>query len=384
MGVYKRGRMYWFELVYDGQRYQRAARTSNRRAAEDIASAFRTALARGEAGLLERKKIPKLTEAMTAFLGWSKVEHGDHPNTTKRYVTSSKAILRHFRTAVALDKITAADVEDFKTTRSGQTGKRTRRKLRPATVNRELACLKAMFNHALKAGLLIKNPVDDVAFLDEDNLQDRILTFAEQDAYLAAGSQLLRDVATLILETGMRPGEVYALRDTSCDLEGNCVKVLKGKTPAAKRRIELTAEARRIVERRLEQVAEARIEAERVIPGYLFPLEGNLARHIPKVDTQHTAALRSSKVAKFRLYDLRHTWATRASEGGVDPVTLAAMLGHSKIHMVMRYVHPTQHHQISATQRIEAYAATARAKEKSRAAEAERKAGNVVRMRSSA
>src|SRR5262249_27050097 len=41
-------------------------------------------------------------------------------------------------------------------------------------------------------------------------------------------------------------------------------------------------------------------------------------------------------------YDLRHTWATRAAEAGIDLVTLAAMLGHSKINMVLRYAHPTQ------------------------------------------
>lgn len=46
---------------------------------------------------------------------------------------------------------------------------------------------------------------------------------------------------------------------------------------------------------------------------------------------------------RFRLYDLRHTWATRAAEAGVDLVTLAALLGHSKIVMVMRYAHPRKY-----------------------------------------
>jgi hypothetical protein len=43
--------------------------------------------------------------------------------------------------------------------------------------------------------------------------------------------------------------------------------------------------------------------------------------------------VKDSKVAPFRLYDLRHTWATRAAESGIDLVTLAALLGHSKIQM---------------------------------------------------
>ena len=59
-------------------------------------------------------------------------------------------------------------------------------------------------------------------------------------------------------------------------------------------------------------------------------------------------------VEQFRLYDLRHTFATRAAEAGVDLVTLASLLGHSRIQMVMRYAHLIEEHQISAIRKIEA------------------------------
>ena len=55
----------------------------------------------------------------------------------------------------------------------------------------------------------------------------------------------------------------------------------------------------------------------------------------------------------FTLYVLRHTWATRQVEAGTDPVTLAAMLGHSKLQMVTRYAHPSQSHQQEAMERLE-------------------------------
>ena len=74
---------------------------------------------------------------------------------------------------------------------------------------------------------------------------------------------------------------------------------------------------------------------------------------IVKVNAAHTAALRRSKVAKFRLYDCRHTWATRMVQAGVDPVTLAAMLGHSRIEMVFRYAHPTEEHQFAAMEKMQ-------------------------------
>jgi integrase len=59
------------------------------------------------------------------------------------------------------------------------------------------------------------------------------------------------------------------------------------------------------------------------------------------------------KVTTFRLCDLRHTWATRAAMSGIDLVTLAAMLGHSRIQMVLRYAHPTQHYKHQVMEKLE-------------------------------
>jgi integrase len=74
-----------------------------------------------------------------------------------------------------------------------------------------------------------------------------------------------------------------------------------------------------------------------------------------KVNNAHHGAIKRSKVAYFRLYDLRHTWATRAAMSGIDLVTLAAMLGHSRIQMVLRYAHPTTEHQTNAMHRLEEF-----------------------------
>jgi integrase len=73
------------------------------------------------------------------------------------------------------------------------------------------------------------------------------------------------------------------------------------------------------------------------------------------VNNAHDRAVRDSTVVTFRLYDLRHTWATRAAMSGIDLVTLAAMLGHSRIQMVLRYAHPTQEHQHQAMEKLEQF-----------------------------
>ena len=264
--------------------------------------------------------------------------------TAERYRYSSLALLKFFRDT-ALDRITPDDVERFKMQRAAEHGSHTGRKLRPASVNRELACLKALFNHAIKADHLLRNPVSRVKFLDEDNQQERVLSYAEQRRYLEKASPTLRDVAGLILETGMRPEEVYTLTVVNVDLARGFLRVSKGKTPAARRRIDLTPTA--------EEILQRRIAAATASGGsLLFPCEADAERSLPGIQSAHARALKESGVASFRPYDLRHTWATRAAEAGIDLVTLAAMMGHSRIQIVMRYAHPTQGHQSSAMEKL--------------------------------
>jgi integrase len=159
----------------------------------------------------------------------------------------------------------------------------------------------------------------------------------------------------LILETGMRPEEVFTLRPGQLSLEEQHLRILRGKTPAARRRIDLTPAALEILRRRLESAN----------GGCLFSCDNDPSRPLESVQSAHTRALRECKVAYFRPYDLRHTFATRAAEV-VDLVTLAAMLGHSRIQMVLRYAHPTQQHQTSAMERLLVHRKEQEAKEDAR------------------
>jgi integrase len=57
-----------------------------------------------------------------------------------------------------------------------------------------------------------------------------VLNYTEQQSYLSNASPVLRDVATLILETGMRPEEVYPTRPENVDLLNGHLQVPQGKT----------------------------------------------------------------------------------------------------------------------------------------------------------
>lgn len=354
MALYKRGKVWWFGFVHDGNRIQKSTNQGNKNVARDMEAAYHTALVKGEVGITERKKIPTFKIATSDFLKWSKQEHASKPATYRRYVTSSVALLKHFKD-VSLEKITPDEVERYKTARLSQfktvrgkdKRKQTDQKIRPATVNRELACLRAMFNHVIKGDVALKNPISKTAAktLREDNEQTRVLSYDEQAKYLAKATPMLRDVATLMLETGMRPEEVYRIQPENVHLSDGYVFNPFGKTKAAKRKIKLTATAKSVLSKRMTECKGA----------YLFAHSADENQPVPKVNSAHDRAVRQSKVAPFRLYDLRHTWATRAAEAGIDLVTLAAMLGHSKINMVLRYAHPTQEHQTKAMEKMEQF-----------------------------
>lgn len=358
MNVYKREESgpYWYRFNYKGQRIRRSSGVYNKQDAKDIASAYRTQLAKGEVGIEapeETQPVPKFGQAMKDFLDWSEQEHAAHPNTHRRYEISSKALLRYFGNT-PLDRISSDDVEKFKTWRArqkklpqGKKSKTVRKaspQLRPATVNRELACLKHLFSRNEEA--VAKNPVKSVKFLKEDNEQTRVLNAEEEKLYLLAASQPLQDIATLMLETGMRPEEVHRIRRENVHIEDGYVFNPYGKTKAARRKVPLSDTASAVLSNRLEKAK----------GDFLFPGRSTDGP-IVKVNAAHTSTLKRCKVAPFRLYDLRHTWATRSAMAGVDLVTLAAMLGHSRIQMVLRYAHPTEEHQFQAMRKLEAFVA---------------------------
>lgn len=356
MALYKRNGVYWYHFIFNGKHIQKSSKVGNKTDARTIEAAYRTQLAKGEVGIEEPEEpepIPTFAQAMKDFLEWSEQENAAHPNTHRRYFVSSKALLRYFGNT-SLDRVTSDVVEKFKTWRArqkkeaqgkkGRKAGKARKQLRPATVNRELACLKHLFTR--NEAVMAKNPVKGVKFLKEDNEQTRVLNDEEEKLYLLAASQPLQDIATLMLETGCRPAEICRIRRENVHLDQGYILNPFGKTKAARRKVPLSAAACAVITKRLEKE-----EGE-----YLFPGRSTNAP-IVKVNAAHTATIKRSKVAPFRLYDLRHTWATRSAQAGVDLVTLAAMLGHSRIQMVLRYAHPTEEHQFEAMVKLQRYMA---------------------------
>ena len=75
-----------------------------------------------------------------------------------------------------------------------------------------------------------------------------------------------------------------------------------------------------------------------------------------ELEPAHLRALRQSGIqAPFRLYDLRHTYGTRAVEAGIDVFSVAELMGHADLRTTERYVHLSKAHLEDAQKKIERY-----------------------------
>jgi integrase len=90
---------------------------------------------------------------------------------------------------------------------------------------------------------------------------------------------------------------------------------------------------------------------------WVFPSERKPGEPIGRLNHAHDrlveAAAKDEITINRVLYDLRHTFATRMAQAGIDLATLAAILGHSSIRIVQKYVHPTAKHKKAAMARYD-------------------------------
>lgn len=200
-------------------------------------------------------------------------------------------------------------------------------KVRPATVNRELALLKHMLNLAVGWKKLASNHMRGVRMLRVDNVQERILTGRETDALLAACCAHLRPVVITALHTGMRLNEILTLKWQQVDLRQRVITILNPKNGKA-RKVPLNAVMLSLLGGLGKDAC-----SEHVF------VAGRARRPVAGMRTAWLSALRRSGIARCRFHDLRHTCASRMSAAGVDLVTIKEILGHSSIAMTVRYAH---------------------------------------------
>lgn len=341
MSIYKRGKIYWYKFNFNGEAIRESTRQSNRNVARDMESAHRTSLAKGEVGLREKKPAMTLGEfCRERFAPWA-----ESSSTLKTwrdfYRVGLMAIEAYSPLArLPLDAITSERISDFASHRQADG-------MKVATVNASLRILRRVLRIAAEWGEVERVP--KVRMLSGEAHRERVITAEEEARYLAAANPLLSEVATVLVDTGLRPEECYRLvwdSITWVNGRNGTLLVTHGKTKAARRVLPMTPRVRHTLETRWEACG-------RPLEGYVWPAPTQSGHLEPSgLKKQHSKALKISKVRPFVFYSLRHTFLTRLGESGCDVWTLARVAGHSSIAISARYVHPSEDAVLNAMERL--------------------------------
>lgn len=315
MGIYKVGEKWYLDYYVDGQRIREPA-SKNKKRAEKMLAAVISDIERGEYRFKTKHKI-RFDDFAEEYLEYLKV----NKKSWHRNKASLKTLIPQFN-EMLLSKITPAHIEDYKRKRLYED------RVQPSTINRDLACLRHMFNIAKKLkGYDGENPVKDVDFFQERQYVMKILDREEIARLTSVAKDYLKPIIIVALNTGMRRGELFNLRWNDVDFAEHYIFVKKTKS-GFMRKIpmnDLVAEALKNIRRESEFV-------------FCNP---KIKDRLTCIQRPFKAACRKAGVPDLRFHDLRHTAATYMVIGGVDLATVSQILGHSDIKMTMKYAHPT-------------------------------------------
>jgi len=192
------GRVWWIEYYVHDKRLRRERIGPNKAAAENRLREVLSARA-------EERHIKKNPEAKTTFKTLAQWYIGLPEVKAKRsYDRDQRSLLKllPFFGERLLKNINPAKVEAYKQTRLNEPSGRTPQHLTaPATVNRELACLKTIFSKAIKNGKAERNPTQGVKMLKENNERDRVLSPEEYARLLAHCPDFLKPIVKLANHT---------------------------------------------------------------------------------------------------------------------------------------------------------------------------------------
>src|SRR5689334_2657104 len=106
MSIFKRGRIYWYKFMWNGELIRESTKQGNDRKARNIESAHRTALANGLVGIREKKATPTLADFLKEdFVPFVETKHAAKPATSEYYSDGVRMICKCEWASEPLDKI---------------------------------------------------------------------------------------------------------------------------------------------------------------------------------------------------------------------------------------------------------------------------------------
>jgi integrase len=217
--------------------------------------------------------------------------------------------------------------------------KRVRRKtgtveigtVKATTVHQEYRVLRRMLNVAVRKKLLPLNPCAGVEFpvILRGLFRPHYLTWSEQEKIEQHAPAYLKNVIRIITETGLRVyKELACMKKEQVDLPNRVVFIADSKTPTGVAEVPLTEIA----------IEAFRSQLELAGPGvWLFPSSKRPAEHQANFKKTWERTLKKAGIPYFRLYDLRSTYATRLSAGGVADEWVTQLLRQTDAKVFKKY-----------------------------------------------
>jgi integrase len=188
-----------------------------------------------------------------------------------------------------------------------------------------------MLNVAVRKKLLAANPCKGVEFpvVVTGLFRPHYVTWSEQERIESHGPEYLRNAVRIITETGLRVyKELTPMRREQVDLQNAVVWIPDSKTPSGRAEVPLTPLAVQAFQAQMAMAANS---------PFLFPSDRNPHRHQTSFKRVWSGTLRRARIPYFRLYDLRSTYATRLSAGGVADEWVTQMLRQGDAQVFKKY-----------------------------------------------
>lgn len=334
---------------------------------------------------LETAKQAKFDSRTTTlndvFYLWKELKRGLRPNTFQNYCYMYEQYVQDGLGRHYIASIRKSDIKRFFNHLADE------RRLRAGTIEAVQTVLHQVFQIAVDDEWIEKNPSDHaVKELKRshqlDSKKRMALTKAEQDLLLSFLSENTPNarwypITTVLLGTGMRVGEATGLRWCDIDFEENMIDVNHTlvyysngnhkckfaindtKTPASKRLIPMTKPVRDAFLQEKEIQELLGVVCNVTIDGYTdfvflnrfggLHTQGTLNKVYKRIirDCNDAEFLNSENpsvlLPNFSSHTLRHTFATRLCESGMNMKLIQNILGHSEISTTMDiYTHVTQ------------------------------------------
>ena len=258
----------------------------------------------------------------------------------KTHEANGRCIM-HLKTALGMSKlgdITADSIESYLRDRLRQRvrvkvkiGYRQLGPIKSTTVHQEFRVLRRMLNVAVRKKLLLANPCSGVEFpvAVKGLFRPHYVTWSEQQRIESHASECLRNAVRIITETGLRVyKELTPMRKDQVDIQNAVVWIPDSKTPNG------------VAEVPLSPLAIQAFSSQMAITGegpFLFPSDRNRSGHQTTFKTVWHKTLRRARIPYFRIYDLRSTYATRLSAGGVADEWVTQMLRQGDAQVFKKY-----------------------------------------------